>query len=443
MEVVTLFFIFALIIFIGFICEWIFEKTNIPDAIWLIILGMVINSFLGVGDHPLLSEVSTIFTTFALIFILFEGVLTIDLKNLVKGIGEGTSLSFANFLVTFISVALIMRAFGWGWLEGLLLGAMVADSAQAVIVPLLKKITIKPQTALALTFESAISDVFCIVGAVTVLNIILVNSFNLNTVIQSVLFSFLGAIFLGALCGIVWMRLHKFMDRFSKSHMTTIAALLFTYSFVEWVGANGALACLAFGIIVGSYKNIFSLFNKEDNYAITSDAKFFFSEISFFVKTFFFVYLGLIINMDSRFFLTVGVILAIILFILRSAAVYFTHRSSQIDDKDRAFLEVLNPKGLSAAVLASVPAQYGIAHASEFPPIVLGVIITSVILSIIGVFFTEKGIYKGLLKSLGLLREPVTVHPALAPQTDAPSVNEQPDETFVQSAQKKKVIRKR
>ncbi len=404
MELITLFAITGIIIFVGFIGEWIFDKTNIPDVLWLLIVGLVLGYFFDVEKSAAFKEVSPLFITFALIFILFEGVLNIDLKKIFTGVVEGGSLSFISFILTMFFTAIAMMAAGWGFLEGLLLGAILGDASQAVIVPIIKKIHIKEETAIALTFESAISDVFVIVGSLAVINIILMESFSVTAVFQKITYSFLSAIFIGIVAGFIWVKLLPFMNRLSKSYITSIAALLMLYSFVEYFGANGALACLTFGIVLGNSKKIFHMLKKDTQYNMENSAKFFYSQISFFLKTFFFVYLGLIINFKEYGLMILGFILAFLLFLVRPIAVAISHRNSKIEDKERTFLEVLTPKGLSAAVAAQLPLQYGIAHGEEFSTIVLFAIISSVLLTIIGVFLTERGKFRGIGKILNLTR---------------------------------------
>jgi NhaP-type Na+/H+ or K+/H+ antiporter len=291
---------------------------------------------------------------------------------------------------------------GWPIIEGMLLGAIIGGASSAVIIPIAKNINVKPNTALALTFESAISDVLCIVGALTILNIIVLQQFSIGGVVQRIIYSFGLAIFVGIVAGLAWIKLDKRMENFSKSYMTTIAALLILYSFVQFLGSNGAIACLSFGIIFGNSKKIFSFLENTKEYTITPSAKFFYSQISFFVKVFFFVYLGLIINLENLSLILIGFLLTILLFLTRPLAVKLANRKTKLEDKDRIFMEILTPKGLAAAVLAQLPAQYGIAHGEQFSTIALSVIFFSILLSTIFVFLTEKGKFSGFANMLDL-----------------------------------------
>jgi potassium/hydrogen antiporter len=405
MEIITLFTIAGIIILIGFLAEYIFQKTRIPDVLWLMIIGLILGYFFNIAENDIFLAIAPVFTTFALVFILFEGVLSIDLKELFSGVAKGSNLSFISFILTMIFTGIVMMAAGWGFLEGMLLGAMLGDSAQTVIIPLLRKIRIKHQTAISLTFESAISDVLCIIGSITILNIILIQSFSVSMIVQSVTYSLLMAIIAGLVFGILWVKMHPAMDRLSKSYITTIAALLMLYSLVEYLEASGALACLVFGIIVGNSRKIFRFLKKDAEYNMDSSAKFFYSEVTFFLKTFFFVYLGLMINLGELHLILIGAFLAVALFFLRALAVKISFRKVHLELKDRTALEILNPKGLAAAILAQLPAQYGLPHGQEFSTVVLSVIVFSILITILTVFLAERGMYSGAGDLLTRLRK--------------------------------------
>ncbi|MFH0876412.1 MAG: cation:proton antiporter [archaeon] len=398
MDASTIFTITGIVIFVGFFGEWIFEKTGFPDVLWLMIVGVIIGNYFHATDNTLLLNLGPVFTTFALIFILFEGVLNVDFKSLAAGIVEGTSISVIGFIFTVVASTITMVCLGWSFIEGLLLGIVLGDASQAVIVPLVKKLKMTQPTALALTFESAISDVFCIVGAIAVINIYVLKTFSVALVLQKILSSFALAILIGIGAGFLWLKLLPVMDKLAKSYLTTIAALLLLYSSVEALSANGALACLSFGIVVGNSKKIFSLLHKDPKYAMNTQARFFYSEISFFLKIFFFVYLGMMINFSYIKEIILGIMLALLIFVVRPVAVGVSIRKIKVDDRDRAYLEILNPKGLSAAVLAQLPMQFGFPHGKEFSVIVLSVIVTSVLLTVFSLFLEEKGIYHGMTK---------------------------------------------
>ena len=102
--------------------------------------------------------------------------------------------------------------------------------------------------------------------------------------------------------------------------------------------------------------------------------------------------------------MVIGFLLTILLFLFRPIAVKISNRDSNLEHKDRIFMEILTPKGLAAAVLAQLPAQYGIPNGAEFSTIVLSVIFFSILISTIAVFMTEKGKFNGVSHMLDLRR---------------------------------------
>jgi len=226
LEILVLFWIASLIIFVGFLGEMIFRRTNIPDIVWLLIGGMTLSIlFPELRENQILSSIAPIFTTFALVFILFEGASNLDFRHLVRGFVSGVNLTFANFLLSTITVTIVLMAFGWDMLSGLLRGSILGGTSSAVGMPIVHKIP-----ATVLTLESALSDVICIVAAISVINIIKVHEFDALMMLWDVMGMFLIATILGALGGLAWVSLQAYLNKVSRSYMITIAFLHVLYT---------------------------------------------------------------------------------------------------------------------------------------------------------------------------------------------------------------------
>lgn len=398
-DLVVLFAVIGVIIFLGFIGEYVFRKTNIPDIIWLIFFGIFIGTLTDIQKTAGFQDTAPIFTTFALIFILFEGSLKIKLLDLFKSTSKATILTFVSFITAIIVVTIVGQLIGLPILDSMLIGAIIGGTSSAVVIPIAERISVKSETVSLLKLESSISDVLCILASITILNIMVEpTGFSLKDPLNSLIGSFAIAIMVGILAGFIWIPFIKFIHKHAKSYMITIAFLLLLYSFVEYIEASGAIACLTFGIVLGNSKQIYELMRKEDTTsALQKDQMFFYSQISFFVKTFFFVYLGMIIDFsDATPFILAGII-TILLFIVRPAAV--TPIARKLMKKDRAALEVLIPKGLAAAVLAQVPATFlgsEVAIMDGLGSMVLAVVLYTIIISSVLIFLVERNWYKGL-----------------------------------------------
>lgn len=393
---IILFAVVGVIIFLGFLGDIVFKRTNIPDIIWLIIFGIIIGFFFEIKTVSYSGQIATIFTTFALIFVLFEGSLNIKLLDLFKSMSKATIITIISFIISIATLVLVGSFLGMPLIYSALLGAILGGTSSAVVIPISERAKIQKETVSILKLESSITDVLCILVALTLMGIIVGAEFQLSTTLNSLLGSFAIAIFVGALAGLFWMPLLKFSRKQARSYLITIAFMLLLYSFVEYISANGAIACLAFGIVLGNSKQISELMNKDDtSAALSENEKFFYSQIGFFIKAFFFVYLGMMIDFSDYLPFILAGVATLALFLFRPLAV--APVAKKFEKKDRAVLETLIPKGLAAAVLIQIAEQapYNIVIFEGQGSFVMAVVLYTILLSSILVFLIEKGWFSG------------------------------------------------
>jgi hypothetical protein len=111
--------------------------------------------------------------------------------------------------------------------------------------------------------------------------------------------------------------------------------------------------------------------------------------VAFLLKTFFFIYLGISLELISGWLIIVGLILTIVAFILRIPAVKLAVKRS-IEPKDVSVMAVMVPKGLAAVVLASIPLQQGVIGGELIKNITYGVVLFSIVITSFLVFLLEK-----------------------------------------------------
>jgi len=410
MEIYLLFVILGIIIFLGFLGEIVFKKTNIPDVIWLIFFGIMIGPVFELVKPENIEIIAPLFTTFALIFILFEGVLRLKVKELFKGMYASSMLSMINFIVSVIITTLISLAFGFGLVQGILLGVVLGGISSAVVIPIVKRLNVKKETSTALMLESAISDVLCIIGTVTIIQIYSIGKVEFSQLLGGLLTSFVIALFIGAVGGYVWIKVLLKMSQYAKSYMVTIAFMLLLYGLTEYINSNGAIACLAFGIILGnSGKIVQAMHEDKKSSPLKAPELFFYAEISFLMKTFFFVYLGILLQFTNIMPYIIAAVISIGLYMVRPAATIVVAKG--FSQKDKAVIDSLIPKGLAAAVLAQLPAQAGIPGTELFADVALAVVLITIVVSTIMVFLVEKNKYGGLLNKYQKLLSKKTKEP--------------------------------
>ncbi|MBT5739817.1 hypothetical protein HOI26_01835, partial [Candidatus Woesearchaeota archaeon] len=194
MEAVSLILLaFSLILFFGFFAEWFFRKFSVPDVLFLIALGFIIGPFaLKIISPSDLVSLAPVFTTFTLVFLLFDGAFNISLPSLIREFSESFVMTIFNFVISSLIIAVILWGFGF-WVGGfsfllsLLGGFMLGGVSSSFVIPILKQVKISERLYSLLALESALTDVFCIVFSLTVIEIIKLGGFGIqNTLTQLV-----------------------------------------------------------------------------------------------------------------------------------------------------------------------------------------------------------------------------------------------------------------
>jgi len=165
------------------------------------------------------------------------------------------------------------------------------------------------------------------------------------------------------------------------------------FGIVETLGFSGAIAALSFGVTLGNIESInltiFKPSSAKEPVGLTETEKVFFSEVAFLLKTFFFVYLGLSLELISEQLIILSLVLTVIAFALRIPATRLSLRRS-LPLKDMSIVAVMVPKGLAAVVLASLPLQQGVLGGELIKNITYGVVLLSIIITSFLVMLIDK-----------------------------------------------------
>ncbi|MCF7859226.1 MAG: cation:proton antiporter [Candidatus Cloacimonetes bacterium] len=411
MDVLSILAVFTGIIIIGYFSELLFKKTRIPDVLILILIGVLLRYGLGWVTPESLGEGTQIFATFTLVFLLFQGSLSIDFKTLFNSLKGATLLTISSFFLTVIIIGILsMILFQFTFTNALLLGLILGGTSSAVVIPLVKSLPLGKKQGSTLTLESAISDVLCIIGSITMINILTTGDVSGIGVAGDILSSFALALFFGSILGIIWVYLLSKFEDLKEANMVTIAVVIGVYALLEspLFSASGAIGALAFGLILGNSKTVLKMFKKnidsktEEKISLSSvlnkSSHNFFEEISFFVKVFFFVYLGIMMDFSSITIYALSFIIVLGIYLIRPLAVKFAYRKEKLSDLDRTSLEILIPKGLAAAVLVQLTIQKGVIGAENLVSPVLAIIFLSILLTSILVILNSKGLFNGFWK---------------------------------------------
>ena len=353
------------IIVIGFLGNYLLEHTGLPDMILLIVLGIIIGPICGLVSASTVMALAPYLAALALVFILFDGGLAMNIYRVFAESPRAAILAVSGFGLSVLAVTFFMMYMiipDKPWMYSMLFGTILGGSSSVIVVSLVSKIKIHEKSSTILTLESIITDILCIVFSIVIIEIVLKGYVEPTAIGQSVASRFSTGIVLGIFFGVIWLSILRRVVkvRASYSYMLTLAAVLLAYALSEVLGGSGSLCSLVFGMILGNEREIYRMLRMETaQYPLIDEGiRRFESEIAFLLRTFFFVYIGLMVTISAINFILIGVVLSLILLLMRYIAVRIaTIRCSEVAE-DRPIMGILLTRGLAAAVLATLPMQY-------------------------------------------------------------------------------------
>ena len=371
----------AIIIFLGVAGEAFFKKTGIPDIVFLMILGVVIGPILGIIPASTIINVVPYFAAIALILIMFDGGLNLDIRNVIKTAHYALFLSVVGFFVSVISVTLVVfYGLEWGLVESILLGTMVGGSSSIIVFGLVRRLPISDQTKSMLSLESAITDILVTITAFVLIEMLVSGIFDPTLAITSFAKSVGIGLALGFVIGIPWAYVTTKIQNVQRSYLLTIGILFVIFFAEKSLGGTGALAPLIFGLMLGN-KQILSRYLKFKLPEISLDDPTH-HQLTFLVRSFFFVFVGLLATLGQIEFIFFGVIAAILIYVTRIPIVKIALRK-RFSTVDKKTTIAMIPRGLAAAVMATIPLTMGLQNAQYYTQIVFVIILTSVIITTI------------------------------------------------------------
>ncbi len=397
MEALVFIISIALIIIIGYIGQLAFQKYRIPDIIILILIGLIIGPLMHIVPQSIFVNYISIIADIALIIILFDAGLNLKFVELAKNFKKTIILTILSYGSLAAIIALSLHYLnGWAVKDCLLYAFILAAPSVTVLSVLIKKLDLDDSTKHVFILESTISDILTVVLAISLLSFSTFNYSSILTVSKSLLENFLVGIFFGVIVGILWLELLRLVEKWEFSYTLTLAVLFILFVVSQIVSSSGMLAVVTFGIILGNNDEIRFVFSRNKyiknifplkEWKMSDQIQVFHSEVTFFIKTFMFVSLGVLITshiLSLRSLLLSALILAII-YLTRYIIV------SLMKLKNSGYMIFIIPRGLTQAVVALyVVAVYTDVAMNMLVSIVVTVIIVSNIVSSTYLFLRRK-----------------------------------------------------
>jgi cell volume regulation protein A len=378
----------GVVIFLGVAGEAFFKKTGIPDVAFLMILGVIIGPVLGIIQPDAVIQIVPYFAALALIIIMFDGGLNLDLKQIIKTAHFSFTLAILGFILSVVIATLAIHyTLDWSWLESILLGSIVGGSSSAIVFGLVRNIRISEETKNMLSFESALTDILSTIIAFILFEAILAGQFDLQILQETIGRAIVVGLVLGFGVGIPWMYVSTKLGNAQHSYMLTLGVLFVLFFLANSFGESGALTALVFGLMLGNRNHLAGILKFKLPRIELDDPTH--NQLTFLVRSFFFVFVGLMASIGQFEYVVLGIGITIAIYFGRMivSKITLTKKFSLLD---RKVTYSMIPRGLAAAVLATFPITLGLPHAEAYPQIIFFIILSSVIITTIGLGRSKK-----------------------------------------------------
>lgn len=394
MTAVQILGLIGILLVIGFLADYLFRKTSIPDILILIALGFLIGPVFCIVNPSQLAPASQFIATLAIAIILFDGGLNLHPGTILRTAHRALLLVLLGIgISTAVTTAFAYYVLNWGLLNSLLLGIIISGNSPSIVMPLVRRIRVPGEVSSLLNLESALNGALVIVIALVILETMTIGAVDNNafaTAAKAISIKFSMGAVIGIGAGILWLWLLTRLKDETYDDILTLGIVFVLYFAVESINGSGVIFALVFGLVLGNGVRIPRLFTIRRTVETAEIMKKFHSQMSFFIKTFFFIYLGLIMTFNEPVLIILSLILSFLLLFSRYLAVLLSCLGNRTLLANSGLLTTMLPRGLSAAVMAQIVVNSGIPDALVYPDIIVAVILITVIIAAIGILILGR-----------------------------------------------------
>lgn len=357
----TVFFAFlGGLLALAFAANRLYRLTRVPDVIVLMAVGLVLGPILGWIKAPEFQSITHILGTLALILILFEGGLELNLRDTLGHFPGGVLLAILGYFISMGLVAAVAwksNLFALG--PALLIGAVLGCVSSSIVLPILQQIKMSQPVRLTLLVEASLGDVL---GVLTVSVLLTMGGGHepaMTGFVAGLLSKLMVCVVGAAVVGWLWARLLHILSEQRFWQVMTFAIVLLVYAAAQGASHGGLIAVLVFGLSLANVPKKdprilaatrLEPLEPEHHLQILS----FHSELAFLVRSFFFILLGVVVQISGLrgyALLTAGCLGALIAarWIAVKASGWAWHEK---DPREKEVALLLFPRGLITAVLA-------------------------------------------------------------------------------------------
>jgi cell volume regulation protein A len=352
---------FGTILAVGAFSGLIAQKLKIPDVVVFLIAGVILGPALaGLVNIKADSVLNQIILIFGSCYILFDGGASLRFRVLKEvWITIVIIATIGVLIMTAITGIAAHYIMGVPFIVALLLGATIASTDPATLVPIFKQIRIKERVSQTVMSESAFNDAM---GAIITFAILAVAAGTGEFSIMASLWDLLKQSFLGIFAGgvlgylaamLIAHEKYAFLEEYAP--VVTLMAVIGAYLGADGLQASGFMAVFVFGIVLGN-KDAFGFRTEEgedeklEEYVLTT---------AFIMRMFIFILLGAQVDFSlmNRYLIGGVAVVAIFMMIARPVTVFlcaFPDRRAKWSFNEMLFMCWTRETGVIPAALAGL-----------------------------------------------------------------------------------------
>jgi cell volume regulation protein A len=398
----------------GLACRLVADLARLPHMLVLIAAGIGLGpAGLDAVDVPLDSMGAQLVLTLGVSFILFHGGLQLSVRVLSSVVvGLGLLAVVGVVLTAVVTGSAAALAFGLPLSSGLLIGAALAPTDPAILIPLFERLRLRPRLSQTIIAESALNDPTGAVLTLAFLGVVLSGKASFTDPLVEFVLDLLLSTAIGVVFGVVLSaaissrRAGIWRESAAVAVMMVVAGSYFS---IDSAGGSGYLGAFIAGVIVANMQQLGLAMHSHHE----TEMRVLIANISNVMVMFVFLTLGANLPGWSEIsgdLAAVLAVLAVLVFVARPLAVLaclLPDRRARWSRNELVFLAWTRETGVVPAALA------GIVVAQNTPNADL--VVTTIAVAIVFTLAAQTTTKPWLARRLGLLDIGPAPPPAYAP----------------------------
>lgn len=354
-------------LFLTYISGIFYNRTRVPDIVWLLVFGMILGPILRFFDATLFLDIFDLMLLVTVALFAFNTGLNFNIQHLLGNAARAFNMAMVSFLATSITVGIALSTIlpeYFNFVNGLLLGAMVGGIDGVSITGLINSLGNESKemgvSGSFLQLESTFADPIKVVGVVTIIKMVTITGAGPQLAVRDILFALITSTLIGVGAGLTWGEfISRLRDR-PLNYMLTIAALFPIYVFAEIVsgGGGGPISAFLFGVVLMNYAFVTrSLKMNKRSRIDRRKIREYHDEITFLMKALFFVYLGLIVKLNPA-SIAVGGFLTSLIIAVRFITATVVGKIQGFPDEQVIYTRYFFIQGAGSLVLSQLVTKY-------------------------------------------------------------------------------------